>query len=233
MAKMILPAWRRRLALHKVPNLNRQLATIADKDEPEQSDFMSHFIRHNKTAQSESYEPVPFYSRHLIDQTGENKFFGDTVRTATTVPRLLAMRRKGFQTPESAPRPTHEATSLKLATSPPELLCLLSLGPGLASHPNIVHGGFQCVIFDEVIRLLILLHNDNICTPGPRDTHFTVSMTTSYAAPVPASSDILVRSWLTGREGRKWWANAEIVNSEGQVSTTAEAMWVTAKNTIH
>lgn len=229
----------------------RGLATIASKQpQSEQSDFMANFIRQNKPPQStidhfsssawtrriienEAYETVPFYSRYFSEETGENEFFGRTVKTAKTVPRLLSRSMKNLQTPDSGPRPTTEEATMKTLTTSPDLLCLLSLDRGLASHPKIVHGGFQCVIFDEVIRLLILLHNNNICTAGPRDTHFTVSMTTSYAGPVAAPSDILVRSWLTGREGRKWWANAEIVNDKGQVTTKAEAMWVTAKNTIH
>jgi acyl-CoA thioesterase FadM len=79
------------------------------------------------------------------------------------------------------------------------------------------------------MRLLILLHQNNICKPGPRDIHYTASMTVSYSAPVIAPSNVLVRARLVRREGRKWFTKGEIVNTEGQILTTAESMWITAK----
>lgn len=105
----------------------------------------------------------------------------------------------------------------------------MSLGKGLDSHPSIVHGGFQAVIFDEIMRNLILLHNNNICEPGPRDLHFTVNMNISYVAPVNTPGIFLIRSKLLRREGRKWITKAEIVNSDDKILTSAESIWVTAK----
>ncbi|GES59384.1 tRNA(His) guanylyltransferase [Aspergillus terreus] len=57
-------------------------------------------------------------------------------------------------------------------------------------------------------------------------------MSLCYHAPVFAPSDILLRSRLIRREGRKWFTEAEIVDGAGTVLTTAESMWVTAKQPI-
>ncbi|PMD18465.1 hypothetical protein NA56DRAFT_691169 [Hyaloscypha hepaticicola] len=214
----------------------------------EQSDFLRHFIREQKPPQStldyfaslpwaskildgNAYEPVPVWSRHINEQTGENRFFAKTVNTDTTVPHILALNLKDFKTPEptSALLKYEPAPTSLSNLAPHELLFLMALGEDLQAHPSIVHGGFQAIIFDEIMRLLILLHQHNICKPGPRDIHYTANMTVSYSAPVIAPSNVLVRARLIRREGRKWFTKGEIVNTEGQILTTAESMWITAK----
>lgn len=209
----------------------------------ERSDFLNVFIRRHKPSRSamdyflsipwtrkfienDAYKAIPFFSRYLNEHTGENRFFARTVNTDTTIAHLLALQQKDLRTPEHQPL----ALSPTELTTHPEIICLMSLGRGLESHPSIVHGGFQAVIFDEIMRMLVLLHQNNICKPGPRDVHFTVNMTLSYSAPLNAPSTVLVRSQLAKREGRKWLAKAEIVNSDNHVLTSAESLWVTAAN---
>ncbi|OJJ78762.1 PaaI family thioesterase [Aspergillus glaucus CBS 516.65] len=179
-----------------------------------------------------NYEAVPFFSRYLDEQTGENRFFSRTVNTPTTIPHILALRQKGLTTIDTAePEP-----SIRLQCTPtpeiqnrrPGVICLMALGPELEAHPSIVHGGFQGVIFDEIMRFVILLHQHNIAHPGPRDIHYTTRMSISYRAPVITPSDVLVRSWLARREGRKWFAEAQIVDYNNKILTSAESMWVTA-----
>jgi acyl-coenzyme A thioesterase PaaI-like protein len=225
-----------------------QSSTTNAKHIDEQSDFLRHFIRKNKPPQStldyfasqpwaskilddNAYEPVPVWSRHINEQTGENRFFAKTVNTDTTVPHILALNLKDLRTPEPTDvlqKDEPAPTSLSDVASH-ELIFLMALGEDLQAHPSIVHGGFQAIIFDEIMRLLILLHQNNICRPGPRDIHYTASMTVSYSAPVIAPSNVLVRAQLVRREGRKWFTKGEIVNTEGQILTNAESMWITAK----
>lgn len=217
----------------------------------ETSDFLNHFIRANKPSQStvdyfssldwtlevlenDAYEMVPFFSRYGIEHTGENRFFARTVNTDTTVPHILALRLKDLETPESGiSRPRYQSAQKEIANlATPEVVCLIALGEDLQAHPTIVHGGFQAVVFDEAMRLLILLHQNNICIPGPRDIHFTATMTISYSAPVIAPSNVLVRCRLVRREGRKWFTKGDIIDSAGKTLTSAESMWVTAKPLI-
>ncbi|KAJ5355955.1 hypothetical protein N7517_010564 [Penicillium concentricum] len=192
-------------------------------------DYFSSLPWTRKFLENQAYKVIPFFSRHLNDHTGENRFFAQTVNSNTTVPHLLALQLKDLESPEFTSHYGHQSFNTPDPTTPHELICLVSLGRGLDSHPSIVHGGFQGVIFDEIMRNLILLHNNNTCEPGPRDIHFTVNMNISYAAPVITPGVFLVRSNLAGREGRKWFPKAEIVNSDDVVLTSADSTWVTAK----
>jgi acyl-coenzyme A thioesterase PaaI-like protein len=153
-------------------------------------------------------------------------------KTASLLKQLIPTRLYLiFKTPDPTStllKDEPEPTSLS-SVAPHELIFLMALGEDLQAHPSIVHGGFQAIIFDEIMRLLILLHQNNVCKPGPRDIHYTANMTVSYSAPVIAPSNVLVRSRLVRREGRKWFTKGEIVNSEGQILTSAESMWITAK----
>lgn len=106
----------------------------------------------------------------------------------------------------------------------------MSLDRGLDAHPSIVHGGFQAVLFDEIMRFVILIYQDRVVQPGPRDVHYTANMPISYCAPVTTPRNVLVRSSLINRDGRKWFTVAEIVDCANNVLTKAESMWVTAKH---
>jgi acyl-CoA thioesterase FadM len=82
------------------------------------------------------------------------------------------------------------------------------------------------------MRLLILLHQNDICQPGPRDIQFTLNMNVAYSAPVFTTSNVLVRSRLIRCEGRKWFTRAEITNGAGTILTSAKSTWVTARKAI-
>lgn len=207
----------------------------------EKSDFLGSFLQTQKVPldtiehfssiswtrkilQDDAYETIPFFSRYFNEVTGENGFYGRTVNTSSTMPHLLSRRLRKW----NATSP-HEVFMPKDLS---EVLCLISFGRGLDSHPGIVHGGFQCIIFDEIIRFLILLHHHETCQtclPGPRHAHLTVKLETKYHAPLNSPSTVLVRSRLTGREGRKWWAEAVIEDCEGNALSSATTMWVTAR----
>lgn len=228
--------------------------STSPRDE-ERSDFLGKFIASHqppletinyfssqewtrKVLENEDYEAVPFFSRHHNAQTGENRLVGQTVNTNTAIPHLLSLRRRNLITPTALVQDTEQQRNdvqqggIKTSTSAsPDALFLVSLGHDLDAHPSIVHGGFQAVLFDEIMRFVILLHQDRICRPGPRDIHYTVRMSISYRAHVTTPSDVLVRAWLTGREGRKWFLVGEIVDSGENVLTAAESMWVTARPT--
>ncbi|CRL27730.1 Thioesterase superfamily [Penicillium camemberti] len=196
---------------------------------PSAVDYFSSFLWTRKFVEDEAYKAIPFFSRYLNERTGENRFFAETVNSNTTISHLLALQLQDLDSPgliSHSGRPLNSPPDL---TTPHELICLMSLGKGLDSHPSIVHGGFQAVIFDEIMRNLILLHNNATSEPGPRDRHFTVNMNISYAAPVTTPGIFLVRSKLVRREGRTWFTKAEIVNSDDKILTSAESTWVTAK----
>lgn len=214
----------------------------------QQDDFLEHFMRTHlpprksieyfssmgwtrEVLADDAYEIVPFWSRHGNPDTGENRFFATTVNTDTTIPHLLSMKLKDLSTPDPA---TFQDKQDLLSPNGrpdthPDVQCLVSLGQELEAHPSIVHGGFQCVLLDEITRFLVLVHENNVRSSGLRPTHVTVSMKTSYRAPVATPGDVLVRAWLVGRQGRKWLAAADIVDASGKILTDAESVWVTTK----
>ncbi|KAF2223001.1 hypothetical protein BDZ85DRAFT_319298 [Elsinoe ampelina] len=182
-----------------------------------------------------TYEPLPFYSRHPLPTT-ENAIFS-TLSTPTTIPHLLALRRRDLRTPSPL---TPGVPTTKPALVLPEVLALLALRPGLNAHPGICHGGFQGVILDEITRFLILAHHDNVLQGlegeegerrrrGPRERHFTLKWEVEYLAPVTTPRDVLVRAQLVRRVGRKWVCGADVVDQEGRVLVRGESLWVTAK----
>ena len=75
--------------------------------------------------------------------------------------------------------------------------------------------------------LCVMLHHQHIS--GPRDSLFTVSLNCTYRNPVPTPSDVLVRSWLVTRQGRKWFSVGQITDLDGKVLTEAEGIWVMTK----
>jgi acyl-coenzyme A thioesterase PaaI-like protein len=216
----------------------------------EQMDFLAKFItthrvpedarRHfasvewtSKFLSDPLYEAIPTFSR-VLKESGEDYFFSRTISSPSTIPHLITLQLKDFPYAEEGPK-----GSLKMRTShsevtqvptKPDTVMLLQLGrPGLDGHPSVVHGGMACAILDEMMGLCIMLHHQKIT--GARDSLFTVSLNVTYRAPVPTPSDVMVRCWLVGREGRKWLSRGQIVDKDGNVLTEGEGMWVLAKRT--
>lgn len=203
----------------------------------QQSDFLEHFIREKGVPeaakehfsalswargilQDDAYETIPFFSQYRNERTGENRFLANVAGKPTMIPHILFLRTKTLRLPENDIDPTK---------GPPDVMCFMSLGPDMTAHPGMVHGGFQCVIYDEVLRILILLHENQIRPPTKRTIHFTANLATTYLAPLVAPNDVLARAWLTARTGRKWELTAEILDNKGTIVSRAESTWVTAR----
>jgi acyl-coenzyme A thioesterase PaaI-like protein len=216
----------------------------------EQMDFLAKFItthrvpedarRHfasvdwtSKFLNDPLYKAIPTFSR-VLKESGEDYFFSRTISSPSTIPHLITLQLKDFPYTEEGPK-----GSLKMRTShsevtqvpaKPDTVMLLQLGrPGLDGHPSVIHGGMACAILDEMMGLCIMLHHQKVS--GPRDSLFTVSLNVTYRAQVPTPSDVMVRCWLVGREGRKWLSRGQIVDKDGNVLTEGEGMWVLAKRT--
>lgn len=227
------------------------------KEETEEStslshgDFMSSFLtRHhppaesvahfqsvpwlNKYLSSPKYKIIPTFSRHL-KSSGEDYFFSRTINTPSTIPHMISLQLSDLKTPEPIPTTasTSDSSSHRTPTNVPEnpdAVMLLSLGsPGLDGHPSVIHGGMSCAILDETMGLLVMLHDNNIRGPGPRDSLFTANLNVSYRAPVPTPSNLIVKTWLVSRQGRKWRSKGQIVDEDGKVLAEADGLWVVAR----
>ncbi|EXJ79143.1 hypothetical protein A1O3_08644 [Capronia epimyces CBS 606.96] len=214
----------------------------------EQTDFMSNFIDSNRVPEESRdhfasvewtnkylsdplYKPIPTFSR-VLKPSGEDHFFSRTVSTARTIPHLLTLQLKDFKGPPEAPKGTLKGKESQVETTKvpekPDCIMLLTLGrPGLDGHPGVIHGGMSCAILDEMLGLCVMLHHQHM--RGPRDSLFTAYLNVTFRAPVPTPGDVLVRTWVVAREGRKWLAHGQIVDKDGLVLTEAEGLWVLAK----
>ncbi|KIX00523.1 uncharacterized protein Z518_10663 [Rhinocladiella mackenziei CBS 650.93] len=214
----------------------------------EQMDFLSKFItthrvpedarQHfasiewtNKYLSDPLYKAIPTFSR-APKESGEDYFFSHTISSPSTIPHLITLQLKDYQTPPESVKGQLETrqshTEVAKVPEKPDCIILLELGrPGLDGHPAVIHGGMACAILDEMMGLCVMLHQQHIS--GPRDSLFTVSLNVTYRAPVPTPGDVLVRCWLVGREGRKWLSRGQIVDKDGLVMTEAEGLWVLAK----
>lgn len=203
---------------------------IKDCKVPEKT--LSHFRSTDWTRrilEDETYEIVPFYSRYLNDTTGENRFFSATINTETGMPHFVSLRKRDWKNIEPLDEKVDDPFAAPASNVSHEVLALASFGRDLDAHASIVHGGVQCVMFDEIIRFLILLHHNATCKPGSRDSHYTVKMDVSWHAPMKTPGTVLMKARLLRREGRKWFTEAEIVDNEGTLLTKATAMWITAR----
>ena len=177
------------------------------------------------------YKAIPTFSRVLKD-TGEDFFFARTVATPQTIPHLISLQLKDLKLAAEVPKGTQVFSNDHTKPTPvpekPDTVVLLHLArPGLDGHPSVIHGGMGCAILDEMMGLCVMLHHQHIS--GPRDSLFTVSLNCTYRNPVPTPSDVMVRSWLVTRQGRKWFSVGQITDLEGKVLTEAEGIWVMTK----
>lgn len=212
-------------------------------------DFMVHFLTDNRPPQdavdhfrsipwlnnylsSPLYDLLPTFSRHL-KADGEDYFFSRTVNTPSTIPHMVTLQLKNMRTPEPVSGSTQAQTTPSrtpvVAPEYPDAVVMLSLGKsGIDGHPGIIHGGMTCALLDETMGLLVMLHDNNIRGPGPRDALFTANLNVSYRLPIPTSADYLVKLWLVQRQGRKWFSKGQITDKDGKVYADADGLWVVA-----
>ncbi|KAL2427264.1 hypothetical protein ABEF95_010814 [Exophiala dermatitidis] len=214
----------------------------------EQMDFITDFLSKNRVPEESrkyfagiewtnsylndpAYKPIPTFSR-VLKESGEDFFFSRTVNSPSTIPHLVTLQLKEWPSLREVPRGMLKGKETQSAVTKvpekPDCVMLLRLSrPGLDGHPNVIHGGMASAILDEMIGLCLMLHSRNV--NGPRDSLFTAYLNITYRAPVPTPSDVLVRTWLIAKEGRKLLAHGQIVDKDGLVMTEAEGMWVLAK----
>lgn len=104
-----------------------------------------------------------------------------------------------------------------------ELLAFYHLGPQLAGHAGICHGGISAVLLDECMGRVCFGRFEN-------GVGVTVKLDISYRAPIPVDSMVLVAARIVKVEGRKAWVNASIQDpGERIVFVEAEALFVEPK----
>ena len=175
------------------------------------------------------YRLVPASSRYL-KVTGEDAFFALTINTPTTIPYCLSLCRSGLG-PSPAAALSQANPPLPIASAEPpapavfDCVWLLYLAePGINGHPKTAHGGVLASILDELTGACAISHQ-----PARSVPLYTATLQTTYKAPVLLPSNVVCTSWVTRREGRKYWVRAQILNEKGAVMTEGEALLVESK----
>jgi uncharacterized protein (TIGR00369 family) len=86
--------------------------------------------------------------------------------------------------------------------------------------PGVVHGGIQAALLDEVLGIAA-----HVGAPAEGLDIATVDFRLRFRRPTPANAPLTVRGRLMRVEGRDYFVEGEIVASDGEILTRAEARW--------
>ncbi|KAB8277026.1 HotDog domain-containing protein [Aspergillus minisclerotigenes] len=145
------------------------------------------------------YEPVPFITRYDTKGTS-NKFFSKVINTAETIPHLLALVR----VPDSNPNQTTDQRD--------------NARPGFV---DTVHGGVLAALLDEALGLCA--ESTELVSKG-HTRLYTAGLEISYRSPVHVPSVVMIKTWVTKRQGRKWFLEAQVLDQEGVVKVEAKTL---------
>lgn len=104
-----------------------------------------------------------------------------------------------------------------------QLLAFYHLGPKVAGHPTICHGGLPAVLLDECMG--------RACFPKLANRiGVTAKLELNYRAPIPVGSIILIKARTNKVEGRKAWAEATVEDPwKNTVFIEANALYIEPK----
>lgn len=168
---------------------------------PQDIDYFASLPFASPYLNSPFYEPVPFITRYDTKATS-NKFFSKVINTAETIPHLLALVR----VPDSKPNQTTDQRD----NARPDFVVFVSLGPDLCGFQDTVHGGVLAALLDEALGLCA--ESTELVSKG-HTRLYTAGLEISYRSPVPVPSVVMIKTWVTKRQGRKWFLEAQVLDS--------------------
>ena len=116
------------------------------------------------------------------------------------------------------------------------LFALVDLGPDLAGHPGVCHGGVISALFDEVMGTLAVVHRTPIGSDQPVGPSVTASITVDFKQPVTVPGQVVIRAVVVRSEGRKYfiWADMMSQPADGEaaskISAKAKALFIELRN---
>ena len=120
-----------------------------------------------------------------------------------------------------------------------EIVVLFDIGTGLNGLPGAAHGGIIATLLDEACGMfvaslvgpqaqdLVLATRQTKCaTIWPSAVTATLYLNTTYVKFVKTPSVIAIRCWLKERKGRKLFVNGQVEDSNGDILSKAEALFI-------
>jgi len=103
------------------------------------------------------------------------------------------------------------------------LVAFYRLGPKLAGHSEIVHGGLAAVLLDECMG--------RACFPRlAGGIGVTAKLDLSYKNPIPVDSIVVIRADTKEVQGRKAWMEAVVEDArDGKILVEAKALFIEPK----
>jgi acyl-coenzyme A thioesterase PaaI-like protein len=149
--------------------------------------------------------------------SGEDAFFAKTLKTDDTIVRLLTIN----TLPDESLHPAIQ-----------EVFVFFEVGSGVNGYPDTCHGGFVATMLDEAMGLVLNVVQlyENSKTGRHDDINYmTAYLNTSYLSPVRTPGIILATAKVIKEEGRKIWVNGTLEDSERNVLTKSESLYIQAK----
>jgi thioesterase superfamily protein 4 len=178
-----------------------------------------HFVFKPPSEETKShFKSVPWASKFFSDPTlqafvNESRVAKATTNADSFVSRTLSTEEtiRAWQSFYRAPGPSDKYG---------EVLNLISLGDGVNGHVDTSHGGFIGVLLDEALGVAA----ENSRPPGK--STMTAYLKIDYKKPLRTPGIVLCRARLEKKEGRKIWVKGQIEDGEGNVLSTAEALFL-------
>ncbi|OAX80703.1 hypothetical protein ACJ72_04956 [Emergomyces africanus] len=195
-----------------------------------------------------TYRIIPFLPRFdKGEEDTTDRFFSHVINTPETVPRLIAVMRRPELNPNASafsasgpgkPSATPAAAAAAgvavrnpSSAADPDFLLLLQLGPSLSGFRDTVHGGVLATLLDETLSNCVEAYRQDMSVTGGevRPRLYTAKLEVSYRLPVETPGVIVIKAWLKGVEGRKWFLEGQVVGEDGTVRAEAKSLWVMEK----
>ena len=159
-----------------------------------------------------SYVDISAQTRRLGNHdTTYNSLLDKTLFTSTTIRAIKYL----YKPPKPAPERLNVPAP---ASRGGEVLALISLGTELCSHANVLHGGINTTIVDQVGGHLAMKENT--------EPLMAVNMNVNLRKAVRTPGVVLCRAWIERRpEGRKVWIKCR-TEQEGLVCIESENLYV-------
>lgn len=98
----------------------------------------------------------------------------------------------------------------------------MNLSAVYAGPPGMVHGGIIAMVFDELLGVVNVVNGQG---------GYTGTLKVVYQRPTPLLTEITLRAWPSGSEGRKLHVTGEMV-CDGAVTASAEGIFVRANRLL-
>ncbi|PGH18461.1 hypothetical protein AJ79_00531 [Helicocarpus griseus UAMH5409] len=196
------------------------------------------------------YRPVPFLPRYDKKEDTTDRFFSKVINTPDTVPHLLALMRSPELNPvfaaakasssshsswgkTSGAQSAGTAAAAEGAKADPDYILLAHLATSLSGFRDTVHGGVLATLLDETLGNCVEGFREGMtftnAAGGEKPRFYTANLQVSYRAPVMAPGVVVIKTWLRGREGRKWFLQGQVVGEDGVVKVEATSLWIMAR----